>query len=71
MRTIIKVIDAHTVRVSYVPYGVVEGTAVRVAPGCDHTLGGDCQHLFANAPNFGGCPWIPFKNPVNNFSTFY
>jgi hypothetical protein len=71
MRTIIKIVDSQTVRVSYVPRGVVAGSAVQVAPGCDHTLGGDCTNLFHNSQNYGGCPFIPFKNPVNNFSTFY
>ncbi|WP_191569247.1 phage BR0599 family protein [Paracoccus yeei] len=34
-----------------------------VYPSCDHTLQ-VCTKVHRNAPNFGGMPWIPFKNPV-------
>ncbi|WP_164881699.1 phage BR0599 family protein [Paenirhodobacter populi] len=34
-----------------------------VHPNCDHTLNA-CQKMHRNAANFGGMPFIPFKNPV-------
>lgn len=35
----------------------------RVIPNCDHTLK-TCQLVHDNTINFGGMPWIPFKNPI-------
>lgn len=35
----------------------------RIIPNCDHTLR-TCTKIHDNALNFGGMPWIPFKNPV-------
>lgn len=39
--------------------------AVTLYPGCAHTLAA-CKDKFDNLLNFGGCPWIPNKNPFGN-----
>lgn len=71
MRTVIKVVDDRHLRVAYVPKGLSVGDTIKLAPGCDHSLAGDCTSLFNNARNYGGSPFIPYKNPVNNFSNFF
>lgn len=38
------------------------GFAVTVVQGCDHTYA-TCVSKFNNRLNFGGCPYIPTKNP--------
>lgn len=42
--------------------GFGAGEALKVYPGCDHTLA-TCASKFANSDNFGGFPNIPKKNP--------
>jgi len=39
---------------------------VSVILGCNHQQGsgGDCGDLHNNIQNFGGCSWIPVKNPI-------
>lgn len=46
------------------------GSEVSLSLGCNHQLS-DCADVFHNAPNYGGCPWIPDKNPVGSFNPFY
>ena len=36
---------------------------VSVIFGCNHQQT-DCGDLHNNIQNFGGCPWIPVKNPI-------
>jgi hypothetical protein len=36
---------------------------VTIYAGCRHTFD-DCTNKFSNAANFGGCPYIPNKNPT-------
>jgi hypothetical protein len=31
----------------------------------------DCQDVFNNILNHGGCPWIPLKNPIGNRNQYY
>lgn len=50
--------------------GLRVGMSVRLSLGCNHQLG-DCTDVFHNAPNYGGCPWIPTKNPVGSYNPFY
>lgn len=38
------------------------GDTVEVTKGCDHSLS-TCKNKFGNSANFGGCPFIPTKNP--------
>lgn len=41
---------------------VSPGDPVELARGCRHVIA-DCRQVFANAPNFGGQPYIPGDNP--------
>ena len=61
-RTILRVLDSVTILLSGFVRGLAVNDRVLLAPGCNHELS-DCEHLHANTPNFGGCPWIPTKNP--------
>lgn len=45
------------------------GTAITVAPGCDHSYA-TCISKFANGPNFGGFPYMMQKNPWGSASVF-
>lgn len=54
---------AERVRVSGFQRGMKTGTEVTLYLGCRHDLA-DCRATFDNVNNFGGQPWIPFKNPV-------
>ena len=52
------------------PAGLATGQAIRVYPGCDHTLA-TCHSKFANAANYGGMPYIPIRNPFGGFNPIY
>lgn len=52
------------------PRGMVVSQTVKMVLGCNHQMS-DCAALHNNIVNFGGCPWIPLKNPVGYRSTFY
>lgn len=62
---------------SYLPTGLAAGMTVSVSLGCNHKAGiaaqadGDCGPLFGNIVNFGGQPWIPFKNPIGVVNNYY
>lgn len=73
-RTILRV-TGNTLSLSGLPYGLEAGDAVSVVLGCNHkpfaTQDGDCEALHDNLPNYGGCPWIPLKNPIGTFNNYY
>ncbi|MGO8241346.1 phage BR0599 family protein [Rhizobium ruizarguesonis] len=46
------------------------GATITAALGCNHQMS-DCQNLFANIQNFGGCPWIPTENPIGPRNNYY
>lgn len=48
--------------VSNIPVGLSAGAAIRIYPGCDHTLA-TCSGKFNNAANYGGFPYMTTKNP--------
>lgn len=50
--------------------GLVIGSSVTIAPGCNHQLT-DCEVIFSNVQNFGGCPWIPTKNPLGFVNQYW
>lgn len=50
--------------------GLLPGRDVALSLGCNHQMS-DCSSVFSNTPNFGGCPWIPAKNPVGSYNPFY
>lgn len=41
------------------------GQTVDVYAGCDHTIG-TCESKFSNEENFGGCPFVPNRNPFTS-----
>lgn len=49
--------------------GLLPGRTVSVVRGCRHTLPA-CIEDHDNAPNYGGDPWIPTKNPIGNVSPY-
>lgn len=49
--------------------GLTAGKPVSLVLGCQHTLTA-CIAQHNNAPNFGGHPWIPLKNPIGNVSPY-
>lgn len=51
------------------PATIPVGTSVAAYPGCDHTLA-TCRDKFDNAPNYGGQPNIPEKNPMGGDMIF-
>lgn len=55
--------NAGVLEVIGVPVGIDEGAAVRVFPGCDHSLGANGCSKFNNVANYGGFPHTPTKNP--------
>jgi hypothetical protein len=38
--------------------------------GCNHQMS-DCTDLHQNVVNYGGCPWIPLKNPIGTYNIYY
>lgn len=73
-RGILRVTDdggtGRTLLLGGLPSGLVVGMEVEVALGCNHQMD-DCKNLHNNIQNFGGCPWIPTKNPIGNYNNFY
>lgn len=59
------------------PVGLAIGDTVAFVNGCDHAMTGCNLHTPAdgsadtNIQNYGGQPWIPTKNPTNQFNAFY
>lgn len=45
------------------PDGLAPGVEVKVTQGCPRSLGG-CRDIYQNVLNFGGFPWVPYKNPI-------
>lgn len=59
----------NTLQLNFQPLGLAPGATLDVYPGCDHTLG-TCAAKFSNAPNYGGMPYIPTKNPFGGAPIF-
>ncbi len=49
--------------------GIAASASVDLYPGCDHTLA-TCNSKFANAPNYGGMPFFPDKNPFGGVALY-
>ena len=63
-----RMITAHVgndITVSYAFRTLALSDAVTLHTGCDHTVT-MCEDRFANAPNFGGFPYIPKRNPFES-----
>lgn len=64
-RSILRVeADSRTLVLSGPTIGLLVGSSVDVALGCNRTMD-DCLNLHNNIHNYGGDPWIPLVNPVN------
>ena len=71
-RTVLQVgtSDGRTVlTLTGLPVKLTAGMTGSVVLGCGHTLAA-CKSEHNNAPNYGGDPWIPLKNPIGNTSPF-
>ena len=72
VRTIIRVAAASgtvTLTLSGAPRDISSGTVISVVKGCARDMDGCSSH--SNILNFGGCPFIPTKNPVGKTSIYY
>jgi Uncharacterized conserved protein (DUF2163) len=75
IRTIIAItkrvagVGTNTVTVSGNLRGLTTATPVDLFAGCSHDLAGCGFH--SNVDNFGGCPYIPKKNPVGSTTLYY
>lgn len=71
-RTILQVVTDGTadfILLAGATQGLRAGGTLSLSLGCNHQLS-DCQD-FNNLPNYGGCPWVPTKNPVGSYNPFY
>lgn len=73
-RTIIR-IAGDVLTLSGITRNLAVSDAVDVVLGCNHKAfaadGGDCQPLHDNILNYGGCLWIPTKNPIGTYNNYY
>lgn len=69
-RTILKVEASGAITLATAPAGLDPGESVTMVLGCRHTME-DCTSVHNNIQNFGGCPWIPTKNPVGIKNNYY
>lgn len=69
-RTILQVGVTGQLVLNGVPSDLTTFTQVRLSTGCNHQQN-DCQDLHENIANYGGQPWIPLKNPIGNYNSFY
>jgi hypothetical protein len=79
-RTILKVLGSNRLVLAGFIKDMAIGKPIDVILGCnrgwymesgalsDKT---DCHFLHNNAPNFGGCPFIPTVNPVGQLNQYY
>lgn len=73
-RTIIR-IAGDVLTLSGITRNLAVSDAVDVVLGCNHKAyaadGGDCQPLHNRINNYGGCLWIPTKNPIGTYNNYY
>lgn len=81
-RTILRVINGNTLVVTGFIRDLAAGDDIDVILGCNHgfymndtktelDVKTDCHFLHNNIHNYGGCPWIPTKNPVGQLNNYY
>lgn len=69
-RTLLVIQSETVIRLSGDCSSLAEGMTLSLSKGCNHQTS-DCLNVFNNIVNYGGCPWIPVKNPfgiVDNFN---
>lgn len=77
IRQVLGVTEPNTLRLNGLLRDLTAGVIAQVSLGCNHQTSpigvgdGDCTNLHNNGPNFGGCKWIPTKNPVGSSNRFY
>lgn len=73
-RTILRV-SGNALSLSGITHDLAATDSVDVVLGCNHKPyaegGGDCQPLHDNILNYGGCFWIPLKNPIGTYNNYY
>ena len=65
----IDVFDGTNLQLIGTPQDMVVGTEIKMYRGCAHTMA-DCRTVHNNILNYGGCAWIPQKNPTNSLTVF-
>ncbi len=70
VRTILRVENERELVLSGPPTALEAGSTVDVIYGCAHTMEA-CLFVHNNILNYGGCPWIPTKNPMGPGNQFY
>lgn len=81
-RTILRVINTTKLVVTGFMRDLAPGDTVNVVLGCNHGFymnedktgldqKTDCHFLHENIHNYGGCPFIPTKNPVGQLNNYY
>ena len=68
-RTILRISSGRVFTLSGPTGGLNPGSVLDVVRGCPRTMAGCLSH--DNIHNFGGCPWIPKKNPIGSVNQFY
>lgn len=68
VRSIVRVTSSTEIQLNGDISTMVAGSSIALAIGCDHLMSGCTVH--ANIQNFGGQPWIPFKNPIGVVDNF-
>jgi hypothetical protein len=69
IRQILSVSDAGVITVKGTVTNLATSDAIDIIAGCNHKRD-DCEDVHNNIVNFGGQPWIPFKNPIRNYNIF-
>lgn len=81
IRTVLRVENGNRITITAAPRDLRVGQEVDMILGCNHGLWRhengqlkqetDCHFLHNNIHNFGGCPFIPTKNPVSTLNVYY
>lgn len=70
VRKILKITSDRVLQVSGILRGLTVGMTASVILGCAHNQD-DCLNLHNNIHNYGGCDWIPTKNPFGFYNNYY
>lgn len=78
IREILSIANDGSLLISGLIRGLSVGQEIKVSPGCNHQQD-DCLNIHKesgsggqpNIHNYGGCDWIPLKNPIGFNNQFY